>query len=104
MANIESVMTGLYRVPLDTVLSDSTLGSIYHFELVTVGIRNSDGAEGTGYTYAVNSGPRAFHALIEGYLAPVVTGQDQDFTEQLWQAMWWKVPYSGRGGHATSAI
>lgn len=60
MANIESVMTGLYRVPLDTVLSDSTHGLIPHFELVTVRIRDSDGAEGTGYTYAANSGAPAF--------------------------------------------
>ncbi len=58
MANIKSVMTGLYRVPLDTVLSDSTHGLIPHFELVTVRIQNSDGAEGTGYAYAVNSGAR----------------------------------------------
>ena len=104
MANIESVRTGIYRIPLDKVLSDSTHGLIPHFELVTVRIRDSDGAEGMGYTYAVNSGALAFHALIEGYLAPLVMGQDADFTEQLWQAMWWKVHYSGRGGHATSAI
>jgi L-alanine-DL-glutamate epimerase-like enolase superfamily enzyme len=52
----------------------------------------------------VNSGGAAFQALIEGYLAPVVTGRDPDETERLWEDMWWKVHYSGRGGHATSAI
>lgn len=104
MAKIESVTSGLYRVPLDTVLSDSTHGSIPHFELVTVRVRDADGAEGMGYTYAVNSGAPAFHALIEGYLAPTAIGQDADLTEHIWQQMWWKVHYSGRGGHATSAI
>ena len=104
MAKIQSVTPGFYRIPLETVLSDSTHGSIPHFELVTVRIRDTDGAEGTGYTYAVNSGAPAFHALIEGYLAPTLVGQDADYTEALWQQMWWKVHYSGRGGHATSAI
>ena len=104
MAKIESVTADYYLIPLATVLSDSTHGSIPHFELVTVRVRDADGAEGMGYTYAVNSGARAFKALIEGYLAPVVVGQDADFTEALWQRMWWAVHYSGRGGHATSAI
>jgi L-alanine-DL-glutamate epimerase-like enolase superfamily enzyme len=104
MAKIESVRTDYYRVPLDTVLSDSTHGTIPHFEFVTVRVVDSDGVEGTGYTYAVNSGAAAFKALIEGYLEPVLVGRDADATELLWQDMWWAVHYSGRGGHATSAI
>lgn len=104
MATIEDVRTDFYRVPLEVVLSDSTHGDIPHFELVTVRLRDSDGAEGVGYTYAVNSGAAAFKALIDGYLAEVVVGRDADQTERIWQDMWWKVHYSGRGGHATSAI
>lgn len=104
MAVIESIRTDSYRVPLEEVLSDSTHGSIPHFELVTVRVRDKDGAEGMGYTYAVNSGAAAFQVLIEGYLKDVVIGRDADATEKLWQDMWWKVHYSGRGGHATSAI
>ena len=104
MAMIESVRSDFYRVPLDEVLSDSTHGSIPHFEMVTVRIRDKDGGEGMGYTYAVNSGAAAFKALIDGYLTDVLLGRDADGTEKLWQDMWWKVHYSGRGGHATSAI
>lgn len=104
MARVESVTSAFYRIPLDTVLSDSTHGSIPDFEFVTVRVRDADGAEGFGYTYAVNSGAPAFHALIEGYLAPALVGEDADNTEYLWQRMWWKLHYSGRGGHATSAI
>jgi L-alanine-DL-glutamate epimerase-like enolase superfamily enzyme len=104
MAKIEAVTTDSYRVPLEHVLSDSTHGDIPHFELVTVRVRDADGAEGMGYTYAVNSGGAAFTALIEGYLAPMLIGRDADESERLWQDMWWKVHYSGRGGHATSAI
>lgn len=104
MAKIENVRADFYRIPLERVLSDSTHGSIPHFELVTVRITDSDGAGGMGYTYAVNSGAAAFLALIEGYLAETLIGRDADCTEALWQAMWWKVHYAGRGGHATSAI
>ena len=104
MTTIASVRTDYYLVPLEVVLSDSTHGSIPHFELVTVRIMDDDGIEGVGYTYAVNSGGAAFKTLIDTYLAPVVVGADVDASEQVWQAMWWAVHYSGRGGHATSAI
>jgi L-alanine-DL-glutamate epimerase-like enolase superfamily enzyme len=89
---------------LETVLSDSTHGTIPHFELVTVRITDSDGVEGVGYTYAVNSGGATFKVFIDEYLAPVLIGRDADESERLWQDMWWAVHYSGRGGHATSAI
>ena len=104
MATIESVRTDSFKLPLETVLSDATHGNIPHFEFVTVRVRDTDGVEGMGYTYAVNSGGAAFHALIDGYLAPVVIGKDGDLIEMLWKKMWWAVHYSGRGGHATSAI
>ncbi|MGY1641977.1 mandelate racemase/muconate lactonizing enzyme family protein [Geodermatophilus sp. SYSU D00703] len=104
MAKIRQVRTDYYRVPLETVLSDSTHGSIPHFEFVTVRILDADGVEGSGYTYAVNSGAAAFKVLIEDYLAPALVGGEADAVEKLWQEMWWAVHYSGRGGHATSAI
>lgn len=104
MAKIDQVRCDYYRVPLDTVLSDSTHGDIPHFEFVTVRVCDSDGAEGMGYTYAVNSGASAFKTLIDGYLSPVLINTDADCVEKRWQDMWWAVHYSGRGGHATSAI
>lgn len=104
MALVSALRTGFYQVPLPVVLTDSTHGIIPHFELVTVEVEDSDGAIGTGYTYAVNSGAEAFAVLIERYLTPVVVGQDADCTERIWQRMWWATHYAGRGGHATSAI
>ncbi|MQB01485.1 MAG: uroporphyrinogen decarboxylase [Actinobacteria bacterium] len=104
MAKIDRVCVDSYQVPLSTVLADSTHGVIAGFELVTVRIDDTDGAQGVGYTYAVNSGAGAFHVLIDRYLGEVLHGQDADETERLWQDMWWKVHYAGRGGHATSAI
>ncbi len=43
---IASVDTALYRIELPVPLSDSTHGTMTHFELVTVRLRDTDGAEG----------------------------------------------------------
>ena len=58
MALIKTVETGLYRIPLTVTLSDSTHGEIAAFELVTCRVRDSDGAEGIGYTYTVGRNGR----------------------------------------------
>ena len=89
---------------MPTILTDATHGVMSQFELVTVRVRDSDGAEGLGYTYAVNSGGAAIHVMVERYLAPLLEGRDPDATERLWQDAWWALHYAGRGGHATSAI
>ena len=48
MARIKSIETGLYRIPLSVTLSDSTHGEINAFELITLRVGDSDGAEGVG--------------------------------------------------------
>ncbi len=52
---IEALDTGHFRIELPVALSDSTHGTITHFELITVRLRDSDGVEGVGYTYTVGS-------------------------------------------------
>jgi L-alanine-DL-glutamate epimerase-like enolase superfamily enzyme len=93
-----------YLVPLPRVLADSTHGTISHFELVTVRVRDEDGCEGTGYTYTVGRGGAAVHALVARDLGPVLLGRDADLIEGAWQAMWWALHYGGRGGPVSLAI
>lgn len=104
MATIESVRTDLYRLPTPASYSDSTHGVMVDFELLTVRIRDADGAEGMGYTYTVHAGAAAIQVMIDCYLGERLVGQDPDATERLWQDMWWHLHYAGRGGHLTSAI
>jgi L-alanine-DL-glutamate epimerase-like enolase superfamily enzyme len=104
MAKIESVRTDLYRPPNPKPYSDSTHGVMTEFELLTVRVRDSDGAQGMGYTYTVTAGGSAIRAMIDDYLTTRLIGQDADLTEKLWQDMWWHLHYAGRGGHLTSAI
>ena len=101
---IAEIVCDHYRIPLPVVLSDSTHGEIAAFELITVRVTDADGAEGLGYTYTVGAGGAAIRALIAGELAPLLSGQDAGRTEHLWQRMWWKLHYVGRGGLAVHAI
>jgi L-alanine-DL-glutamate epimerase-like enolase superfamily enzyme len=101
---IAKVQTDLYRIPLPHVLTDSTHGSMTHFELVTVRITDNDGASGMGWTYTVGAGGAGVHALAAHDLAPMLEGRDADRIESIWQAMWWKLHYGGRGGSVSLAI
>jgi L-alanine-DL-glutamate epimerase-like enolase superfamily enzyme len=101
---IVTLDTALYRIQLPVPLSDSTHGTMTHFELVTVRLRDSDGAEGVGYTYTTGAGGAAVHALIDQGLRPVLLGADADQIEALWTRMWWKLHYGGRGGSVSLAV
>ena len=101
---IREIQADHYRIPLPVTLSDSTHGLIEGFELVTVRVRDAEGAEGTGYTYTVGTGGAAVHALIARDLAPRLAGREAEDIEALWQAMWWALHYGGRGGAQALAI
>ena len=101
---IRDIATDHYRVSLPVALSDSTHGTIEGFELVTVRLRDADGAEGVGYTYTVGTGGVAVHALLARDLTPRLLGREAEDIEALWQGMWWALHYGGRGGAQALAI
>jgi L-alanine-DL-glutamate epimerase-like enolase superfamily enzyme len=104
MSSISTVTAGYYRIPLPVVLTDSMHGEISTFELVTVRIRDADGAEGAGYTYTVGRNGAAIHATLERDMADLLVGADADLIEQLWQRLWWGTHYGGRGGPTVLAL
>ena len=101
---ITNVRADHYRIPLPVALSDSTHGTMTHFELVTVRLACDSGHEGLGYTYTVGSGGAAILSLIQRDLAPLLTGADPRCIEALWEQMWWRLHYVGRGGVASFAL
>jgi L-alanine-DL-glutamate epimerase-like enolase superfamily enzyme len=101
---IRDVLTAHHRIPLPVALSDSTHGTIRAFELVTVRVRDTGGAEGVGYTYTVGTGGAAVVALLARDLTPLLVGRDAERIEAIWQAMWWALHYGGRGGAQMLAI
>ena len=104
MPKIATVEPGFYRIKLPQVLSDSTHGSIDAFELLTVRVRDTDGAEGVGYTYTVGRNGGAIHATLAREIAPLATGADADLIEALWRKLWWALHYGGRGGPTMLAL
>ena len=81
------------------MLTDATHGEMRHFAVVTVQVRAGDGTEGLGYTYTVGkTGGSAVLALIRDDLAPTLPGADPRRVERVWNEMWWRLHYVGRGG------
>ncbi len=101
---LQDIRADHYRVPLPVALSDSTHGTMTHFELVTVRLRDGEGAEGLGYTYSVGAGGSAIHALIARDLEPLLASQEAGRIEQIWERMWWGLHFVGRGGLAAFAM
>ena len=103
--SIASVHCELYQIPLPEVLTDAMHGEMRHFSLIVVRIRTELGEEGVGYTYTVGkTGGTAVRAMIRDDLAPILSGADPLQTEFLWERMWWRLHYVGRGGIASFAI
>ena len=48
-------------------------------------IRDSDGAEGVGYTYTIGTGGPSVVALLEKTLAPALIGRDPTRFEEIWR-------------------
>lgn len=101
---IEHVQADLFRIELPQPLEDSTHGRMTHFELITCRLRDGQGREGLGYSYTVGAGGGAVHSLIARDLAEALSGQDESRIEALWEAMWWRLHFVGRGGPASFAI
>ncbi|MBA3516646.1 MAG: mandelate racemase/muconate lactonizing enzyme family protein [Rhizobiales bacterium] len=104
MAAIDSLESGFYRVPLTHVLTDSMHGVMRDFELVTVRVRDADGAEGMGYTFTVGRNGGAIHDILRREIPEIVAGQDANRIEFLWNRLWWGLHYGGRGGPTVLAI
>lgn len=103
MSAIQDVDARHYRVPLPTVLTDSTHGAMTHFELITVEVTDADGRSGVGYTYTVGRNGRAVRASLDD-VADLVAGADADRIEHLNHRLWWQLHYGGRGGPVVLAL
>jgi L-alanine-DL-glutamate epimerase-like enolase superfamily enzyme len=104
MAILRAIETGFYRVPLPTVLTDSTHGEMRDFEQNTVRVRDADGAEGVGYSFTVGRNGAAVDAVLAREIGGIVPGQDADRIEHLWNRLWWDLHYGGRGGPTVLAL
>jgi L-alanine-DL-glutamate epimerase-like enolase superfamily enzyme len=104
MVLIKQVETGFYRIPLSVTLTDSTHGEMKAFELITVRVRDSDGAEGVGYTYTVGRNGGAVADILVREIPELIKDKEADDTEAIWHHVWWALHYGGRGGASVLAL
>jgi L-alanine-DL-glutamate epimerase-like enolase superfamily enzyme len=101
---IREVETYHFKIPLHRTLTDAMHGEMTHFEVIMVKISTEEGLEGIGYTYTIGVGGEAVHSLIEQVIKPLLIYEDASRIENLWEKMWWKLHYIGRGGLVSFAI
>jgi L-alanine-DL-glutamate epimerase-like enolase superfamily enzyme len=102
MMKIDGFVVAYYRLPLEP-MGDAGHGAIDSEEIITVKLR-AGGLVGHGYAYTIGRGGRAVQALIEHDLAPLLAGRDTTDIHALWELMWQRLLYVGRGGLAAFAI
>src|SRR5215212_941645 len=100
--NIERAETAYYRLPLEP-MGDAGHGDIDTEELITLNLY-AGGLTGHGYSYTIGRGGRAVRSLIDEDIAPMILGQDANDIPALWDLMWQRLLYVGRGGLASFAI
>jgi L-alanine-DL-glutamate epimerase-like enolase superfamily enzyme len=103
MATIESVSVCIARVPLDRPVTFSTR-QVNAREYCLVRVRSTDGEEGLGYCYAVNSAGRLLSVAITDLLAPRLIGQDSLRVEGLWSELYQEALLLGRAGGVMRAL
>lgn len=99
---IERIETAYYRLPLEP-MGDAGHGDIDSEELITLEL-HAEGLKGNGYAYTIGRGGLAVKALIDHDIAPMIVGQDATDIQALWDLMWQRLLYVGRGGLASFAI
>ena len=104
MAKLERFEPGFYRIPLPQVLTDSMHGEMRAFEINTIRLRDSDGAEGVGYTFTVGRNGAAVDAVLRREIPEIMAGEEAEDIERLWKKAWWDLHYGGRGGPTVLAL
>jgi L-alanine-DL-glutamate epimerase-like enolase superfamily enzyme len=99
---IERIETSYYRLPLEP-MGDAGHGAIDSEELITLEV-HAEGLTGHGYAYTIGRGGRAVRSLIDDDIVPLILGQDATDIRGLWDLMWQRLLYVGRGGLASFAI
>lgn len=100
---ITRVNARAFRLPLKQKMVSSRV-TMTHRELVLVEIETSEGVTGVGWCTTAGVGAAAVHALIVGYLAPMLLENDPRNNERIWQRLWMECHAAGPGGITTLAL
>lgn len=85
-------------------MTDASHGVMTHFEVILVKLLSDAGAAGYGYTYTIGCGGAAIRSLVDIELKPILLGADATCIERIWDQMWRRLHYIGRGGLVSFAM
>jgi L-alanine-DL-glutamate epimerase-like enolase superfamily enzyme len=98
MAVIAAIGTRAIRIPLVRPWGPD----VTEVHVVAVDVRDSDGAEGRGFSWTPTIGAGAMLALLDDDIAPAAIGRPAEPT--IWQGMWEHLHEAGGGGVTTMAL
>ncbi|PPR16868.1 MAG: 3,6-anhydro-alpha-L-galactonate cycloisomerase [Alphaproteobacteria bacterium MarineAlpha9_Bin3] len=102
--NIKNVEILAYTVPLKEPVKAYAAGLMTGFGMVVVKITDEDGNTGQGYTCMMSNQELGIARIIEDIFKPILINSDSSRIEYLWEQMWRKTHYVGRGGPVSFAI
>jgi L-alanine-DL-glutamate epimerase-like enolase superfamily enzyme len=102
MMKIERIESALYRLPL-AAMGDAGHGAINAEELITLAV-HAGGMTGHGYAYTIGRGGHAVKSLIDHDVVPLVLGRDAQDIQGIWDLLWQRLLYVGRGGLVSFAV
>jgi len=100
IARIES---SVHNIPVGKEMTDA-IHRLSSLELLIARVATDDGLEGTGWSYTLGTGGSALKALVDDSIAPVLTGENADNIERLWDLMWRGLHAIGSSGATSLAI
>ncbi len=98
MSTIQAIEVKCYRLPLPVPMEASAAGVMAGFDMVTVQLRDDQGAGGCGYTVLHEGQGAAVAAIADGPFREILQGADPRRIEWLWIQMYKRTHYAGRGG------
>ena len=104
MPRIDSIETIVYRIPLAEPVQAASTAVMSAFDMVMVRLRDSDGAEGCGYTALMAGQGASVAAIIDNTYAEIVRAEDPRRIEWIWSRMWNTQRYAGRGAPVSFAL
>lgn len=103
MPTIKSVSVCIARVPLDNPVTFATR-TVKAREYCLVKVTDTEGREGLGYCYAVNTSGRLLALAVTDLLAPLLVGRESLQVEALWREMYQEALLLGRAGAVVRAL
>ena len=101
---ISEIKIDTYNIPLPEPVEAYAAGVMKSFDLVVCRITNDDEVEGVGYITVHENQGKAIAQIIKDSFLDLLKDKDPRYIEYIWNLMWKKVHYAGRGGPVSFAI